>query len=125
MVILNYRNKGGKFRKTEDLQKMYVISPKAYEQLRPFVVIKAAIADESSHTATGVTIKNPTTAYIPNPAAAVMVELNSADTLELDKIRGIGPAFARRIVKYRERIGGFYKKEQLMEVLRTGFTKIQ
>ena len=45
-----------------------------------------------------------------------VVEINAADTLELDKIKGVGPAFARRIVKYRERLGGFHSKEQLFEV---------
>jgi competence ComEA-like helix-hairpin-helix protein len=31
-------------------------------------------------------------------------------------IRGVGPAFARRIVHYRDKVGGFYSKEQLKEV---------
>jgi competence protein ComEA len=41
---------------------------------------------------------------------------NVADSAALESIRGIGPAFASRILKYRNRLGGFYKKEQLMEV---------
>ncbi|RYF98398.1 MAG: helix-hairpin-helix domain-containing protein, partial [Chitinophagaceae bacterium] len=48
--------------------------------------------------------------------ALVIVEVNQADSAGLDQIKGIGPAFANRILKYRERLGGFYKKEQLMEV---------
>ncbi|MNE64115.1 Helix-hairpin-helix motif protein [compost metagenome] len=31
-------------------------------------------------------------------------------------LKGIGPVFARRIIKYRDRLGGFYRKEQLKEV---------
>jgi competence protein ComEA len=116
-VILNYIHKGGKFRKAEDLQKMYVISPAAYEKLKPYVVIKIAsaapVTQKVTHQASLKRAANPPS-Y--KPATAVMVEINSADSIELDKIRGIGPAFARRIIKYRERIGGFYKKEQLMEV---------
>lgn len=46
----------------------------------------------------------------------VTVELNTADTTELQQLYGIGPAFARRIVKYRSLLGGFVRKEQLMEV---------
>ncbi len=49
-----------------------------------------------------------------------ILELNSADTLQLQELRGIGPAFARRIVAYRDKLGGYYAKEQLMEVY--GFT---
>lgn len=45
-----------------------------------------------------------------------IVELNSADTVALKKIPGIGSAFARRITKYRELLGGFYTVEQLAEV---------
>ena len=45
-----------------------------------------------------------------------IVELNQADTLTLKKIPGIGSTFARRIVRYRELLGGFYTVEQLAEV---------
>jgi len=44
------------------------------------------------------------------------LELNSADTTDLVKIPGIGPAFARRIVAYRDRLGGYHRVEQLQEV---------
>lgn len=48
--------------------------------------------------------------------AGTIVELNQADTLTLKKIPGIGSTFARRIVGYRELLGGFYTVEQLAEV---------
>lgn len=48
--------------------------------------------------------------------APVVVELNGADTLDLQQLRGIGPGFARRIVAYREKLGGYVGKEQLLEV---------
>ena len=44
------------------------------------------------------------------------VDLNKADTFDLQEIRGIGPVYARRIVKHRERLGGFARLEQLREV---------
>lgn len=44
------------------------------------------------------------------------IELNTADTASLKSIYGIGVVFAARIVAYREALGGFYRKEQLMEV---------
>jgi DNA uptake protein ComE-like DNA-binding protein len=46
----------------------------------------------------------------------IMIELNSADTFDLQQLRGIGPAFARRIVIYREKLRGFYAKNQLLEI---------
>ena len=50
----------------------------------------------------------------------LVVELNGADTTTLQLLHGIGPAFARRIVKHRERLGGFVSTDQLLEVY--GFT---
>ncbi len=50
------------------------------------------------------------------PKDNFMIELNSADTFELQQLRGIGPSFARRIVKYRERLGGYINKSQLLEI---------
>jgi len=50
------------------------------------------------------------------PKPVVMVELNSADTFDLQQLRGIGPSFARRIVNYRERLRGFSNKMQVLEV---------
>ncbi len=47
---------------------------------------------------------------------AYIVAINSADTLDLKELRGIGSAYARRIVAYREKLGGFVRKEQLREV---------
>lgn len=48
--------------------------------------------------------------------AGTVIELNQADTLTLKKIPSIGSTFARRIVGYRELLGGFYTVEQLAEV---------
>ena len=47
---------------------------------------------------------------------ALLVDLNAADSSALTTLNGIGPSFASRIIKYRNRLGGFYTKEQLLEV---------
>ena len=44
------------------------------------------------------------------------VELNSADTVLLKSLPGIGSVLSKRIVKYREMLGGFYSAKQLLEV---------
>ncbi|MDO4695725.1 ComEA family DNA-binding protein [Porphyromonas sp.] len=54
--------------------------------------------------------------FITKMKPGATVDLNSADTLLLQRIPGIGPSFARRIVKYRELLGGYYCVEQLQEV---------
>lgn len=107
-AILRYSEKGGKFRKKEDLQRMYTISSQMYKKLAPYV----SIADREG--VNGTYKQAVKTKYV-KPEHSI-IELNGADTTALDKIKGIGMVFANRIVKYRERLGGFYKKEQLMEV---------
>jgi DNA uptake protein ComE-like DNA-binding protein len=44
-----------------------------------------------------------------------VLDLNHCDTTELQLIRGIGPFVARRIVRYRDQLGGFYSTDQLTD----------
>lgn len=83
--ILNYREKGGRFRAKEDFGKMYVVSDTLYERLESFIDIPR-------------------------------LELNSADSAALVSLRGIGPWYARKIIDYREALGGFYIVDQLLEI---------
>jgi len=109
-AILRYIERGGRFRKKEDLQKMYTINAEMYNTLVPFITITDDDLNDN---------ELQQKAYAPpvsDKKVPVIVEVNAADTTELDKIKGIGITFAGRIIKYRERIGGFHKKEQLMEV---------
>lgn len=97
-VIKNYEAKGGRFYTKEDVKKIYSITDADYNRLEPFI----SIPGDDHHT---------------NKAApGEVIEINSADSARLTMIRGIGPAFAMRVIKYRERLGGFYSKEQLKEV---------
>lgn len=57
--------------------------------------------------------KRPRTQKFPS---GTQVELNQADSLTLQKVPGIGPVFSRRIIKYRDLLGGFYTVHQLAEV---------
>jgi DNA uptake protein ComE-like DNA-binding protein len=59
---------------------------------------------------------SPSYAKIEKYSAGTLVELNTADTLVLKKVPGIGSSFARRIVKFRDLLGGFYAVSQLQEV---------
>lgn len=57
-----------------------------------------------------------TEAYLPKLKPGATIDLNSADTTLLKRVPGIGSSFARRIVKYRDLLGGYYVVEQLQEV---------
>ena len=106
---MNYTNKGGKFYKAEDLEKMYTISPEMYKKLFPYVRIENQAGRFKKED-----FIYEKKEYVKK--APVVVDINTADSAQLDEIKGVGGAFANRILKYRERLGGFFKKEQLMEV---------
>jgi competence protein ComEA len=112
--ILNYRNKGGKFRKKEDFAKMYTVSKELYERLEAFIVIPEEKKEEHYYADKKVVFEKK---EYP-PKQTVLVEINTADSLELIKVRGIGPYIAMKIIELRTKLGGFYSKEQLREVYR-------
>lgn len=49
------------------------------------------------------------------------VELNTADSSTLTKVKGIGPYYASKIIRYRNRLGGYYALQQLKELKMTYF----
>jgi DNA uptake protein ComE-like DNA-binding protein len=44
------------------------------------------------------------------------ININNIDSASLDELPGIGPSTARRILKFREKLGGFYSASQLIEI---------
>ncbi len=44
------------------------------------------------------------------------IDINMADSTALETLPGIGPAFASRIIKYRNLLGGYMYVEQLKEI---------
>lgn len=116
-TIINYRNKGGFFRKKEDLRKIFGMTEDAYKRIEPWIAIRNPSAGGPAHsmdTTRWATTAN--TAKSVNFTDTVMVDLNSADTAELMKLKGIGRYYAGKIIRYRERLGGFICKEQLLEI---------
>lgn len=54
-----------------------------------------------------------------------MVNINTADEKELDKLPGIGPAMAKRIVEYRTENGAFQAPEEIKRVKGIGDAKYE
>lgn len=59
-----------------------------------------------------------TVAVIPSHSAAQnnKININTASAKELTKLKGIGPASAERIIKYRAEHGPFQKIEDIVKV---------
>lgn len=108
-TILNYRNKGGKFKKPEDLLKLYGLPKEQAEKLMPYVNIAAASTEKPVYKKDSFAARPP---YTKNIAP---VDINLSDTTAWIALPGIGSKLAARIVNFREKLGGFYSVNQVAE----------
>jgi DNA uptake protein ComE-like DNA-binding protein len=106
-----YRSKGGKIRSPEQVLKLYHLKPETGEKMIPFIRIDSSRLFARSSFPAKFTPK----VYQPKPVDPPF-DLNEADTNQLKKVFGIGSKTALRILKYRNGLGGFVKKEQVYEV---------
>ena len=101
-TLINYRNKGGKFREPEDIKKIYGIEEIKAKELIPFVKVNADTIKPSGHN---LSRQNRS-----------IIDLNRCDSAILVTLPGIGPVLSGRIIKYRNLLGGFARIDQLREV---------
>ncbi|EMR04286.1 ComEA family DNA-binding protein [Cesiribacter andamanensis] len=116
--LLNYRSKGGVFRKKEDLRKLYGLPEALYLQLEPYIQIPPPAPRQATYTTAREgerTRPEPRPAW-PERKEVAPFNLNEADSLQLQAIRGIGPVLSARIIKFREALGGFVAAEQVRDV---------
>jgi len=118
-----YMSKGGRFRVKNDLGKMYSIRPEQFERLKPFIQLPDSLPrkgyepnDRKAYPQFADRDAQPGRPPREERSAFHKVELNTADTVALIALPGVGPSFARGIVKYRESLGGFASMDQLSEV---------
>ncbi len=101
--IINFQSKGGRFFQKSDFKKLYCVSDEDYQLLEPYIQIASNEKPEQ---------KWESTKALPH----VKLNLNDVDSDQLQKIPGIGQKTASRIVRYREKLGGFVHIHQLKEV---------
>ena len=108
-TILNFRSKGGKFSKKEDLKKIYGFKQKDYERLENYIIIQEGKNNLSTGWTTAAVKKD-------TKRSDLIIDLNATDSAGLTSIRGIGPVLASRIIKFRNKLGGFFSVTQLKDV---------
>jgi DNA uptake protein ComE-like DNA-binding protein len=123
---MRYLEKGGRFRAKDGVKKIYGMTPGLFEQLDSFIIIPTKNYGSVNRTSNNsglkpVTVLNRDTFSRHSPQRDPkpllrLIELNSADSLQLIEVRGIGAILASRIIRYRNLLGGFYAVSQLKEV---------
>ena len=103
VVILKFTSRG--IYNEEDLKRIFVIPDVLFELIRDSVVYPERFQNSPNQESFKKQAKQIT-----------LINLNTADTTEFMKIYGIGAFYAKQIIRYREKLGGFFKKEQLLEV---------
>ena len=107
-TIQNYLSKGGKFKQAEDIKKIWGLHEDEVSQMLPYIRIEQTTVSASPHFPVYEKKEYPKTT-IP------VIDINIADSSAYISLPGIGPGYARRILKFRDRLGGFYKIEQVSE----------
>ena len=104
-TIQRYISKGGRFRKPADLQNIWGIQQEDLQRLLPYVrIVDQGISKEYP----GKEQKNN---FIP-----AVIDINNADSTGLINLPGIGSKLSKRIISFREKLGGFYSVEQVSEI---------
>ena len=113
--VLKYREKGGRFRTADSFSKIYGLTEKQFNTLKPYIRIAQTDTPKKEKMDTMVAVVIPERKVFKYPEGT-LVDVNVADTAELKKIPGIGSGIAKAIVAYRNRLGGFYSLSQLEEI---------
>lgn len=91
-LLIEYRNRGKGIFSMNELRDCYAVSEEMADSLQHFVILSVRDPHEG------------------------LVEINSADSATLRKVRGIGAKTVVAVMQYRKFLGGFYKKEQIAEL---------
>jgi competence protein ComEA len=107
-TILKYREKGGRFRRPEDLQRIWSLPAGFFEGVKDFIRIEGTAPKPGSRFPERLPFSKKERTIAP-------VSINEADSASLEALPGIGAKLASRILRFRERLGGFYDVAQVAE----------
>lgn len=99
-LVIRYRDMIGGYRTFEKFDECYAVDSIMAERLRPYIIF-------------------PTQEEKREPKAEAIsfpIDINSADSVTLCAVRGIGPKSAHQILRYRELLGGYHSVEQISEL---------
>ena len=105
-MIMKFRDAGGNFEKKEDIKNLYCVDDQEYRKLKDYIRIDSSKMKKEKTTSE----KDEKQSFDQ------VIDLNKADTIDLVEVPGVGPYYAKQILKYRSALGGYVNKKQLKEV---------
>lgn len=116
--IYRFRAAGGVFQTKADFARVYKLTAAQYRRLEPYIRISPDFLP-----ATAVVKKSPVLSLTRPPVsypyklrAGETVDLTTADATTLQRVPGIGPYYADKILQYGRRLGGYVSVRQLGEI---------
>jgi competence ComEA-like helix-hairpin-helix protein len=113
--VVKYRASGGKFRKKADFRRIYGLSDADYERLEPYITLPEQAEKEEQIAVVAMSIEESPDFEKSVEKAPVVIDINRAGAADWQQLRGIGPAYAKRITKFRDKLGGFSSVQQIAE----------
>ncbi|MBA2501029.1 MAG: helix-hairpin-helix domain-containing protein [Chitinophagaceae bacterium] len=114
-TILNYTGKGGQFRASADLQRIYGLNKNEFLRLEPFIKIDGKT--EKSYANNNYPKFNDLKTTTKNIRSTnyEAIDINKADIEGFISLPGIGEKLSTRIINFRNKLGGFYSIDQVSE----------
>jgi competence protein ComEA len=107
--IQKYKASGGRFWKPEDIYKVWGMSDALKERLVSYIQI---VPKENNYPKKEYPVYEK---KVYEKKQIAVVEINSADSAAFESLPGIGGGFAKRIITFRNKLGGFYSINQVAE----------
>ncbi|KYG80262.1 ComEA family DNA-binding protein [Roseivirga echinicomitans] len=118
----NYINAGGSFKVKSDLKRIYGFPDSLYQVLEQYIQLPNELPQRNNRGRASFEMpSNKENLYEEVEVSASLPEffildINEADSTAFQKLRGIGPTYSSRIVKFRQLLGGFNSIAQIREV---------
>jgi competence protein ComEA len=112
-TIVNYRNKGGRFRTPTDIYKIWGMKRDLGDSLLPYIRIKSESPEVRNSDGLRPTVHGLSSTVYGLSSPVSRLEVNTATATEWEALPGIGKVLAARIVKFREKLGSFTSIEDI------------
>lgn len=99
-LVIRYRDMIGGYRTFEEFAECYAVDSAIEARLKPYIIFP----------------ERDTLAGNIKPRTQFPIDINSADSVLLCEVSGIGSKSAQHILRYRELLGGYYSVEQISEL---------